>query len=100
MQQIHTKTHNLHHQRFTVTRHQITNDCGVTVIFHKQHSYVSNQTTTTQVDTESNNDCNTQSVENPRKHKNRIPERLETTSTTTSVQATVNYLLCQMSSST
>ena len=86
-------------QLFT-SQHDNTNDYGVTVIDHNQPAPVSNLTITTQVDTDSNNDDDTHSVETHRKHNNSTHEITETTTTRTLVQATVNYRLCQMISST
>ena len=42
-----------------------TNDCGVTVINHKKNLPVSKLTTTTQVDTDINNDGDTQYFATP-----------------------------------
>ena len=70
---------------------------------YKKNSPVSNLTTTTQVDTDSNNYDDTQSVATPIKHNPSTPVIHETTTITTtnnSVQATANLRICQMSSST
>ena len=47
---------------FFTSQHDSTNDCGVTVIVYNKSSFVSNITTTTHVDTDSNNDDDTHSV--------------------------------------
>ena len=51
---------------FFTSQHDITNDCGITVISHKQNLPVTNLTTTTQVDTDSNNYDAKKSVSTPR----------------------------------
>ena len=58
------------------------NDCGATLIAHKQSSHVSNLTTTKQVDIDRKNDDNTHSFATPRKHNNSNPEISKTTTTT------------------
>ena len=80
----------------TTSQHDSTNDCGATVIAHKKTFHVSNLTTTTQVDTDSNNNDDTQFVENTIKHNHIIPDIHETTTTNTPVQATNNSRLFQM----
>ena len=79
------------------SQHDSTNDYGVTLTFHKQPSHVSNLTTATQVDTESKNDDDTQSVETTIKHYHSTPEIPGTTNTTTPIQATFNSSLFQIS---
>ena len=77
-----------------------TNECGLTIIAHNQHSSVSNLTTKNQVDTDSNNDDNIHFFANTRKHNYVTPEIRETSTKTTPVQPNVYYHLFQMSSST
>ena len=67
-----------------------TNDCRTTLFAHNQPLPVSNLTTKNQVDTAVNNFDDTQSFENPRKHNHSTPEILDSTTTTTLVQSTVN----------
>ena len=74
--------------------------CGVTIIAHKQTLPISNLTTTTQVDTDSNNYYITQYFTTPRKHNHSTPEKPETNTTYTSVQTDVYSRQCQISSST
>ena len=85
---------------FSRSQHDITNDYGVIVISLKQLSPISNLTTTTQVDTDSNNDDDTQYFITPRKHNKITPGIPETTATNTPVQSTVHFRLSQISSST
>ena len=87
------------HSLFT-SQHDITYDCGVTVIAYEKTLPESKLITKTQVDTDINNDDNTHFFETPRKHNNRTPEIPEETTTTTLVQAIANSHLCQMSSTT
>ena len=89
-----------HHAVFFISRHDITNDCAATTIAHNQPPPVSNLTTTTNVDTYSNNYDNTHSIENPKKHNHSTPEIPETNNTTTPVHTNVYSRLFQMSSST
>ena len=72
-----------------LTQHDITNDCCITVIYHKQHLPVSKLITTNQVDTERNNYYDTQSFATPREHNHRTPEIPETATTTTTFQPNV-----------
>ena len=75
-----------------------TNYFGVTVISHKQPSLISKLTTKNKVDIDRNNDDEKQSLTTPRKHKHRIPEITETTTTTNPFQHQVYSCLYQMSS--
>ena len=80
------------------SQRDITNYCCVTLVAHKQHLPVSNLTTTNQVDTDRNNDDDTQSLKKSIKHNSSTPEIPDTTTKNTLVQPNVNSLLCQMSS--
>ena len=82
------------------SQHDSTNDCGVTENSHKQPSPVPNLTTTNQVDTDNNNDDDTNYVATPIKHNHSTPEITETTATANMVQDAVNSRLFQMSPST
>ena len=55
-----------------ISQHDITNDCGVIVISHKQNLPVSNLSTTTQVDTTSNNDDDKNEFFHPKKNHNTL----------------------------
>ena len=59
------------------SQHDITNDYGITLIAHKQLSPLSNLTTTIQVETDSNNYDDTQSVATPINHNHSTPEKLK-----------------------
>ena len=66
-----------------------TNDCGFTLIDHKQPSHVSNLAIKNQVDTDSNNYDDTQYFVTPRKQNKNTPEITYTTTKTTLVQPNV-----------
>ena len=87
------------HSLFT-SKYDRNNNYDVAIISHKQPSPVSILTTTTQVDTNSNNDDNKQYISTTRKHNHSTPEITEITTATTPVQATVNTILLETSSST
>ena len=62
---------------FFILQHDSTNDCGVTIIAHKQTLSVSNLTTTTNVDTDRNNDDDTQYFATPREQNHSTAEIFE-----------------------
>ena len=64
------------------SKHDSTNDCGVTIIPHKQNLPVSNLTTTMQVDTDNKNDEDTQYFSTPRK-QNHSTSQIPKTNTIT-----------------
>ena len=82
------------------SQHDSTNDCGVTIVSHEQILRVSNLTTTSQVDADSNNYDNTQPSVTPIKHSHSAPEIPETNSATTPAHDVVYSRLFQIIAST
>ena len=75
----------------------INNDCSTSLFSHNYLSHVSHLTTATKVDTDRNNDNDTQYFAFPRKHNQRNPKILETATTTTSIRPNVNDHQSKMS---